>query len=45
VNRFALSTSLIAWLALALLWICAAYFLARMPKGALPRDEETPSPA
>ncbi|MEP7348220.1 MAG: CPBP family intramembrane glutamic endopeptidase, partial [Gemmatimonadaceae bacterium] len=29
---FGLSTSLVAWMTLALLWICAAYFLARMPK-------------
>ncbi|HSM84845.1 MAG TPA: CPBP family intramembrane glutamic endopeptidase [Candidatus Limnocylindrales bacterium] len=30
-HPFALSTSLVAWLTLALLWITAAYFLARMP--------------
>ena len=29
-NAFALSTSLVAWLSVALLWICAAYFLVRM---------------
>ncbi len=31
-NPFALSTSLVAWLTLALLWISAGYFLVRMPK-------------
>jgi membrane protease YdiL (CAAX protease family) len=31
-NPFALSTSPVAWLTVALLWICAAYFLFRMPK-------------
>jgi uncharacterized protein len=31
-NPFALSASLVAWLTVTLLWICAAYFLARMPK-------------
>jgi membrane protease YdiL (CAAX protease family) len=30
-NPFALSTSLIAWLTVALLWICAAFFLRTMP--------------
>ena len=30
-NTFGLSASLVAWLAVTLLWICAAYFLARMP--------------
>ena len=29
-NPFALSTSLVAWLTAALLWICAGYFLVRM---------------
>jgi hypothetical protein len=29
-NTFGLSASLVAWLTVALLWICAAYFLARM---------------
>ena len=29
-NPFALSTSLVAWLTPALLWICAVYFLIRM---------------
>lgn len=31
-NTFGLSASLVAWLAVTLLWICAAYFLARMPR-------------
>lgn len=30
-NIFGLSASTVAWLTVALLWICAAYFLARMP--------------
>ncbi len=29
-QTFGLSASLVAWLTVALLWICAAYFLARM---------------
>jgi uncharacterized protein len=36
-NPFGLSTSLVAWLTLALLWIAAAYFLVRMPKPELAR--------
>lgn len=36
-NPFALSTSLVAWLTVALLWICAGYFLVRMPKVKVPR--------
>lgn len=31
-DPFALSTSRVAWLTVALLWICAGYFLARMRK-------------
>jgi uncharacterized protein len=31
-NPFALSTSLVAWLTVALLWSCAGYFLVRMPQ-------------
>ena len=31
-NTFGLSASLVAWLTVTLLWICAAYFLTRMPK-------------
>ena len=30
-NPFALSTSLVAWITVALLWICAAFFLRTMP--------------
>lgn len=30
-NTFGLSASLVGWLTVMLLWICAAYFLARMP--------------
>lgn len=37
-NPFALSNSLVAWLTVVLLWICAAYFLFRMPKVELPRS-------
>ncbi len=29
-NAFSLSSSLVAWLSVAILWICAAYFLIRM---------------
>jgi membrane protease YdiL (CAAX protease family) len=29
---FALSTSLVAWLTVALLWVCAVYFLVRMAR-------------
>jgi len=37
-NPFALSTSLVAWLTLALLWISAVYFIVRMPRPELARD-------
>lgn len=30
-NPFAMSTSLVVWLTLGLLWLCAAYFFAHMP--------------
>ena len=30
-NPFSLNASLVGWITLALLWICAGYFLARMP--------------
>lgn len=30
-NAFALSTSLVAWITLALLWLAAVYFILRMP--------------
>jgi uncharacterized protein len=33
-NPFALSSSLVTWLFVALLWMSAAYFLAEMPKAA-----------
>jgi len=38
-NPLALSTSLVAWITVALLWIAAAYFLVRMRKGIVPRGE------
>ena len=31
-NPFELSTSAVAWFSVTLLWLCAAYFLATMPK-------------
>lgn len=31
-NTFGLSTSVVAWLTVIMLWICAAYFLIQMPK-------------
>lgn len=31
-HTFGLSASLVAWLTVTCLWICAAYFLARMPR-------------
>jgi membrane protease YdiL (CAAX protease family) len=31
-NSWALSHSLVAWLTVTLLWLCAGYFLIRMPK-------------
>lgn len=36
-NTFGLSASLVAWLTVTLLWVCASYFLARMPKLELAR--------
>lgn len=39
-NPLALSTSLVAWLTVALLWVCAAYFLVRMPKTDLARPRD-----
>jgi membrane protease YdiL (CAAX protease family) len=44
-NAFALSTSLVAWLTVAFLWIAAAYFLVRMrntsrlPNGEITSDD------
>ena len=35
-NPFVLSSSRVAWLTVALLWICAAYFLVRMRQAVLP---------
>jgi len=35
-NAFSLSSSLVAWLSVAILWICAAYFLVRMRGVKLP---------
>ena len=40
-NPLALSPSLVAWLTLTLLWICAAYFLARMRGAELIGPGET----
>jgi membrane protease YdiL (CAAX protease family) len=31
-NPFGLNASLVSWISLVLLWTCAAYFLARMPR-------------
>jgi hypothetical protein len=31
-NTFGMSAALVAWLTVAVLWVCAAYFLARMPR-------------
>jgi len=33
-NPMALSTSLLAWITIGLLWLCAGYFLLRMPRVA-----------
>lgn len=44
-NSFALSSSPVAWIALALLWICGAYFLVRMPKLGPQRGGESMSGA
>jgi len=44
-DPFALSTSLVAWLTVALLWICAVYFLVRMPRlDPVGADVTSPSP-
>jgi membrane protease YdiL (CAAX protease family) len=32
-NPWALTTSLVGWITIILLWICAGYFLLRMPEG------------
>ena len=39
-HTFGLSASLVAWLTVTFLWICAAYFLARMPRWD-PRGDST----
>ena len=36
-NPWTLGSSFVAWLTIALLWIGAGYFLARMPRAGLPR--------
>lgn len=41
-NPFTLNASLVAWLTVVLLWMCAAYFLVRMPK--LDRPPGLPNP-
>jgi len=43
-NPFTLSASPVAWLTVALLWICAAYFLVRMPPWPPPNDEGVTRP-
>src|SRR5438876_7137405 len=35
-NPFSLNASLVAWLTVTFLWICAAWFLARMPRRDVP---------
>jgi CAAX protease family protein len=40
-NPWALSHSLVAWLTVALLWLCAGYFLIRMRKMPQPASEPT----
>ena len=44
-NAFALSPSLVAWLTVAILWICAVYFLVRMRRARLPRGGQALSDA
>jgi membrane protease YdiL (CAAX protease family) len=44
-NTFGVSASLVAWLTVTLLWICAAYFLARMRRMPLWASSEPSSPA
>ena len=41
-ESFGVSASLVAWLTVTLLWICAAYFLARMPKWDLSGSFDAP---
>ena len=42
-DMWALSTSRVAWITVALLWICAGYFLYRMPKRETPPVTPRPS--
>ena len=42
-NPLALSTSMVAWLTIALLWVCAAYFLVRMSRDETPKGSGEPS--
>jgi membrane protease YdiL (CAAX protease family) len=44
-NPWALSTSPMAWLTIALLWIAAGYFLVRMPKQNSKFDLHSPAPS
>lgn len=44
-NTFGVSASLVAWLTVTLLWICAAYFLARMRRMPSWVNSEPSSPA
>jgi hypothetical protein len=37
-STFGLSASMVAWITVALLWICALYFLTHMPRWS-PRDD------
>ncbi len=44
-NSFALSASPVAWITVTLLWLCAGYFLLRMPKAqSLTADETSSGP-
>ena len=44
-NAFSPSSSLVAWLTVAILWICAVYFLVRMRRARLPRGGQALSNA
>lgn len=37
-NPFEVSATLIGWLTLGLLWVCAAYFLFRMKRKTAPKE-------
>jgi hypothetical protein len=43
-NTLGLNASRLAWLTVALLWICAGYFLLRMPKWDASRQAAEPLP-